>query len=153
MLTVHLMLQMYHILKRMHSDCKMVSTPVGAKKVVRTSVQIPWIPIGSSLKPGTEHEQNDVLMLKWSISILNNNIIFDNSNLFILNFMSSALNTFRAHALNTLFLKCSLQFQIVFNTVRMHALETLFSKKTLQFQILSNSVRMRYFHKDFCGSE
>ena len=33
-------------------------------------------------------------------------------------------NTFRAHALTKLFIKCSLQSQIVSNTVRMHALET-----------------------------
>jgi len=41
-------------------------------------------------------------------------------------------NTFRAHALKELFIKCSLQFQIVLNTVRMHALETLFSKLSLR---------------------
>ena len=50
-------------------------------------------------------------------------------------------NTVRAHALKTLFSKCSLHFQIVLNTVRMHALETLFSTKILcsykSFQIVS----------------
>ena len=40
------------------------------------------------------------------------------------------------HALETLFSKLALQFQIISNTVRMHAVETLFSIFSLQFQIV-----------------
>ena len=55
-------------------------------------------------------------------------------------------NSGRKHALETLFSKFSLQFQIVSNSVSMHALETLLSKRSLQFQnIVLNSIRMYHF--------
>jgi len=54
------------------------------------------------------------------------------------------------HSFETLFSKCSLQFQIVLNIVRMHALETLFSKKNCSsksFQIVSECILERHcFH-------
>mgnify|MGYP007091387758 CR=1 FL=1 len=55
----------------------------------------------------------------------------------------------KMHALETLFSKCSLQFQIVLNTIRMHALETLFSITFLKFYIVSDTTRMHAFERLF----
>jgi len=46
------------------------------------------------------------------------------------------------HALETLFSRLSLKFQIVSNSVRIYALNTLFLQFSLKLQIVQNSVRL-----------